>query len=216
MGDLWGVLFQVGLVLFPLAALAVVVVTVLWVSRRRLFGGMARERPNDEDAIPVGSIASEPLAPAERRAATASAVAIAVSGLCLPWVVGLSVKAYLDFVGEPTLPVSSFLDPLAVVVLLGATVGLWCCPFLVLAAWVRARGFVRFAPGRSFRERLLLAWVTHIAGLVAGVVIFVPVFRQWDVMYIFVPIAGFILVPMIAAYAGGRLVLRVRDGWSRP
>jgi hypothetical protein len=212
-GDLWGWLFQVGLLLFPLAALVVVVVAILQVSRRRPSGGMARDRPNVEMAMSVGSIAPEPLGPAERRAATASAVAMAVSGLCLPWVVGLSVKLYLDFIGEPTLPVSSFLEPVVVVVLLGATIGHWCCPFLVLAAWVRARGFVKFAPDRTFRERLLLAWFAHMAGLVAGVAIFVPVFREWDIMYIFVPIAVFIVVPMVAAYAVGRLALRVRDAW---
>lgn len=216
MGDLWGVLFQVGLLLFPLAGLVFVVVLILWFSKRPSPAGHPPEKPGEEAAVPAGPHAPEPLAPAQRRAATVSAVAIAVSGLCLPWVVGLSVKAYLDSIGEPTYPVSSFLDPVAVVVLLEATVVQWCSPFLLLAIWVRARAFASFAPGRTFRERLLLAWFTHVAGLVAGIVLFISVFWQWDIMYIFVPIAAFILVPMAAAYVIGRLILRARDTLRGP
>ncbi len=211
MGDLWGVLFQVGLLLFPLAGLFFIVVLILWISKRRSAGGPSREKPDGEVVAPTRSHPPEPLTPAQRRAATASAVAIAVSGLSLPWVVGLSVKAYLDSIGEPTYPVSSFLDPVAVVVLVETTVVQWCSPFLLLAVWVRARAFARFAPARTFGERLLLAWFTHLTGLAAGVAIFVPAFREWDIMYIFVPIAGFILVPMVAAYGAGRLALRARD-----
>ena len=216
MGDLWGVLFQVGLLLFPLAGLAVIVVLILWFSKRRSAGGHLPERPGDEASDSAEPHAPEPLAPAQRRAATVSAVAIAISGLCLPWVVGLAVKAYLDSIGKPTYPVSSFLEPVAVVVLLEATLVQWCSPFLLLAIWVRARAFTSFAPGRAFRQRLLLAWFTHAAGLAAGTVLFISVFWQWDVMYIFVPIAGFILVPMVGAYVAGRLILRARDTLRGP
>ena len=101
-----------------------------------------------------------------------------------------------------------------VVVLLAATVAQWCWPFLALACWVGSRHFPRFAPHHPFCARLRLARVTHLAGLAGGAVVFVPVFRSWDTMYIFVPLGVFLLAPMHAGYAVGLLVLRRRG--SRP
>jgi hypothetical protein len=153
----------------------------------------------------------------ERRAARNAAIVIATSGVALPWLVGLAVKAWLDAVGEPTYPVSSFLEPVAIIVLLAATVAQWCWPFLLLAFWVSSRHFPRFAPRRTFGERLRLARLTHLAGLAGGVAVFIPVFRAWDTMYVFVPLGIFLLVPMAAGYGVGMLVLRAKgSGTAAP
>lgn len=211
MGDLWGVVFLVGLFVVPVGTVGVAVYLVLRLSRARFGRVPTSGLPGVVLAAPGDERRSEPLPPVERRAATRTALLIAISGICLPWVVGLTVKLWLDATGRPTYPVSSFLEPTAVVVLLTATVVQWCWPFLLLAAWVGSRHFPRFAPGRAFRDRLLLARITFVVGLAGAAILFVPVFRRWDVMYIFVPLAFFLLLPILAGYGAGLLVLRARD-----
>jgi hypothetical protein len=213
-GELWGLLFLFAPAVIPAAAIALVVYLVLTSSRRRpTVAEKPATSPDATDHRREGAGASP--SPAEHRKASRSALAFGVSGLCVPWVVGLAVKFYLDAQGQPTHPISSFVEPTALVILLAATVIQWCWPFLLLALWVRSRHFTAFAPGRSFGERLALAWITYLAGMGAAVVVFIPVFRVWDVMYLFVPIAFFILGPMLVGYVGGLLALRVRDRTRR-
>jgi hypothetical protein len=205
-GDVWGWLLLVGQIVVPVAALGAVLYFLVRVLRPRpRIAGSAAAPALPDSATPTA---------ADRRTARRTAVAIAASGLVLPWVVGLAVKAWLDAVGEPTYPISGFLEPVAVVVLLAATVAQWSWPFLLLAFWVGSRHFPRLAPHHPFRTRLRLARVTHLAGLAGGVVVFIPVFRSWDTMYIFVPLGVFLLAPMLAGYGVGLLVLRRRE--SRP
>lgn len=209
MGDLWGWFLLVGQIVVPVTVLG----AGLWFLAKVL-----RPRPPQAGGAAPGPAARttgptrpHPVDPAASRAARRAAVTIAVSGFCLPWVVGLAVKTWLDAHGAPTYPLSSFLAPTAVVVLVAATVGQWCWPFLLLAGWVGSRHFPRFAPRRSFGERLLLARVTHLAGLAGGVAVFVPVFREWDTIYVLVPLGTFLLVPMAGGYGLGILALRRRD-----
>jgi len=207
MGDTWGWLLLVGQFVVPVAVLGAVVYLVARFLKRH---------PPPAGAVKAAQPpCAAPRDPAERRTARRAAVVIGVTGFCLPWVVGLAVKLWLDAHGEPTYPLSSFLAPTALVILVAATVGQWSWPFLVLAWWVASRHFPRFAPGWTFSDRLLLARAAHGAGLAAGLAVFVPVFREWDVMYIFVPLGFFLLLPMAAGYGVGLVALRRRDGRRR-
>lgn len=151
-----------------------------------------------------------PVSEAEHREAVRTAVMIAISGFCLPWLIGLAVKLSLELIGRPTYPISSFLTPTTVLTLLTATVVRWCWPFLLLAAWLWSRLSSSLASRSDFRERVFLAKIMHAAGIIGGIVIFVPVFRRWDPIDAFAPIGIFLGLAMLVGYVIGRLVLYVR------
>lgn len=144
----------------------------------------------------------------DHNAANRFAIMGLLFGVFFPWIIGLAVKLYLDEIGEPTYSISSFLNPESIVILLAVTIFQWCWPFLLLSLWVRSRHFIRFAPSRSFKERLLLARMTYLGGLGAAFFVFYNVFRRWDIMYIFVPIGLFLLPPMFVGYGTGQLILK--------
>jgi len=134
------------------------------------------------------------------RAARFVALFIGLTGILLPWVVGLGVKLYLQFRGRPTLPIEGFIDPASIVVLLILTMVMWSSPFLVLALLVAFR--FSFGPSGvySFRCRRRLIWWPYFAGAAAAICVFVPVFWQFDSMLLLLPIGFFLAFPMTIAF----------------
>jgi len=131
-----------------------------------------------------------------------------VSGVLLPWLIGLGVKFYLQSQGKPTLPIAGFIDPASVIVLLSLTIVMWSSPFLVLALLMALR-FSFGSSGRySFRYRLPLVWWTYGTGALIAVVVFVPIFWQFDSMLLLVPV-GMLIAPPMA------LVFWVGSRWGR-
>jgi len=144
-----------------------------------------------------------------RTTALRAAWFFSVSGVLLPWVVGLGVKFYLQSQGKPTLPIKGFIDPASIVVLLLLTMVMWSSPFLILAALVAVRFSFGRSPRYSFRYRLPVAWWTYGAGVVVAVVVFVPIFWQFDSMMLLFPVGILIIPPMAAVFwAGSRLTRR--------
>jgi hypothetical protein len=149
----------------------------------------------------------------DRRTANRIAWIVGVTGTLAPWLVGLGVKVYLQSVGRPTLPIASFLDPVAIPVLLIATLAMWSFPFVLLALLARFWFLPGGQPVSSFRSRTRLVWLTYAAGMVITVPVFVGVFWEFDMMYLFVPVGLFLCPFMASGYAAGRLL--VRRGWIR-
>lgn len=202
MGDLLGHMLLVGQILFPLAGIGAIVFIVFRVAS--LIAGHGPEQPDAADP-------ASPEIAFRRRAANRTGSVIAFAGLGLPWVTGLAVKYRLAAAGEPTYPISGFLQPTAVVVLLIASAALWCSPLLLLAAWIRSRFFTRIIPSLGFAERLLVARTTAAGGLISEIFIFARVFEDWDAMYIFVPIGAFLLPGMGLGCGIGMFLVRRRS-----
>jgi len=167
----------------------------------------------------IGDVTShtsdEPSDVTRGRRTTASRIAwfIAVTGTLTPWLVGLGVKAYLQSVGQPTLPVAQFLDPTTLPVLVVMTLTMWSFPFLLLALVARYRILVRDHPARSFRQRLWLVWLTYAGGMIGAVLLFIGVFWQFDMIYLIVPVGLYDIPFMCLGYGAG--VLALRRGWIR-
>jgi hypothetical protein len=134
------------------------------------------------------------------RAARFVALFIGLTGILLPWVVGLGVKLYLQFRGRPTLPIEGFIDPASVMVLLILTMVMWSSPFLVLALLVASRFSIGRSGVYSFRCRRRLIWWPYLTGAAAAICVFVPVFWQFDSMLLLLPIGFFLALPMTLAF----------------
>ncbi|UCF88869.1 MAG: hypothetical protein JSV70_01040, partial [bacterium] len=159
-----------------------------------------RER---ERAAPV------PIDPGEIRVAGLAAWFVGLSGVCVPWLAGIGVKLYLQSMGHPTWPISSFLHPGVLFVILGSTLFLWSSPFVILAFLVRYR-VASPRRRRTFRDGLWLAGVAYLGGMGAAVIIFPGVFWDFDILYLFIPIGFFIAGAMLLGYGAGLLALRLR------
>lgn len=207
----------------PLAA-AFVAPIVLWRRlRKHLVGpqasiesGFARdghERPEFDHTTASETDAPAGLTGSEEKSATRIAWVIGVTGTLAPWLVGLGVKFYLQSIGRPTLPVSSFLDPVALPVLVAATVAMWSFPFLILALVARFWLLVQDKPAGSFRQRVWLVWLIYGFGMAAALPIFVSVFWEFDTLYLFMPIGLFICPFMVLGFGAG--LLMIRRAWAR-
>ncbi|UCF31149.1 MAG: hypothetical protein JSV26_01615 [bacterium] len=145
-----------------------------------------------------------------RTVAVRTAWAIALSGMAMPWLVGLGVKVYLMHMGHPTWPISSFLEPVMIPVLLGSTASLWSSPFLVLALLARYRILAGDVTRMAFRDRLWIVGLTHLGGMGSAVLLFTGVFWEFDILYLFAPMGLFLLPPMLLAYGAGLLAVKFR------
>lgn len=130
-----------------------------------------------------------------------------LTGLLLPWVVGLVVKLYLDSKGLPTLPVSGFLDPVTVPILLVLTLGAWAFPFVILASAFIVPWRIGFSSDPEKRDSALPIWLAFWAGVIASVPTFVGVFWKFDAMMLLVPVGLALLPPMSVGYLLGWWVL---------
>jgi hypothetical protein len=125
---------------------------------------------------------------------------IGVSGVLLPWVVGLVVKLYLQAQGKPTLSIRGFIDPSSIVVLLILTTVMWSSPFVILGFLVGTRFPPRGSTVYSFRYDRRLGWWTYGAGVAAAVLVFIPLFNQFDSMLLLIPIGFFLILPMAMTF----------------
>ncbi len=132
------------------------------------------------------------------------------TGVALPWLTGLGVKIYLDARGRPTLPVSDFLNPEALPVLLVQTLALWAFPFLVLASAAALPWRVGFGGDPLGRASMLPLWLSYAAGVASGVVLFIGVFWQFDAITLIVPLGMYLVPPMAIGYAIGWWIVRHR------
>ncbi len=150
-----------------------------------------------------------PIDPGEVRTARFAAWSVGLSGVLVPWLAGIGVKLYLQSMGHPTWPISSFLQPGVLFVILGSTLFLWSSPFVILAFLIRYR--VASPRGsRTFRDGLWLAGVAYLGGMGAAMIIFPGVFWDFDILYLFIPIGLFIAGAMLLGYSAGLLALRFR------
>jgi hypothetical protein len=132
------------------------------------------------------------------------------TGVAIPWATGLGVKLYLDSMGRPTLPVSDFLDPAALVFLLVATVFLWSFPFILLAA----AAVVPWRPGFGIEARhqnaMLPVWLAYAGGTLTAVPVFAAIFWEFDIMMLFVPVGVSLMPGMVGGYLLGCWIARRR------
>lgn len=133
----------------------------------------------------------------------------ALSGVLIPWGIGLGVKLYLDSLGRPTLPISPFLSPAILPILFVLTLGAWGLPFLVLASMVAVPWRVGRPSTGAYRTSLLPVWMAYGAGALAAVVVFVAVFWNFDTLMILVPLGIPLLMPAaLGFFAGWRILGR--------
>ena len=199
MGNIWGGLLMLGWILTGIVLVAAGVVVWRWAVRRLRLQGPAR-------GAPAGLV----LPVARGRRSWTAAVIFSVTAVLLPWAVGLGVKIYLDAAGRPTLPINSFLDPLAIPVLILMTLGMWSFPFVALATAAAIPWRVGFPAGSPGRDSLLPLWCAFAAGAIAAVPVFGRVFWEFDSMMLLVPVGVVLVLPMALGYATGWWILRRR------
>jgi hypothetical protein len=118
---------------------------------------------------------------------------IIATGIALPWVVGISVKLYLDAIGRPTLSLSDFLGENVHVVIINLLFWIlvsiwWAVPYIVLAFVARKRLPRPYGHLRTFRARRVFFLSGLAGGCVGTVITFVVVFWEFDVFWVFVPL----------------------------
>jgi hypothetical protein len=199
MGDLWGLLLMLGFAA-PLIILVLAVAFLIWrvdVRSRRREGPAAAPEPRPYPAVV--------------RLVTWSCAA---TTFLLPWGVAIAVKLWLQSRGLPTHSWSSFLSLGAIAVLIPVTVFLWAFPFPLLGLFARYRYLARVAEPRKFKERVFVVGVSYLSGVTAGAFIFWSMFREFDILYVFVPVGLYIAVPMLVGWFIARSVLRLRERLS--
>ena len=133
-----------------------------------------------------------------------------VTGLFLPWLVGLWVKIYLAIDGRPTLPLQYFISPGSL--LIEAVLStVFAIPFFALARIGRLMIQGRFHFGTNVDETTFVLLLTYIAGVGGMIKVFIDVFWVFDPLSL---IFGFILPVhyagyMIIGFLGGLLLVHV-------
>jgi hypothetical protein len=119
-----------------------------------------------------------------------------VTGLVLPWMVGLWVKIYLASHGRPTVPLQYFMSPgsLLIEAVLSAV---FAIPFFVLARIGRLMIQGRFRVGTNVEETTFVLLLTYIAGVGGMIKVFIEVFWVFDPLSL---IFGFVLPFHYAGY----------------
>lgn len=126
---------------------------------------------------------------------------IAITGLILPWCVGIGVKIYLDTHGKPTWEWLYFLHPGTLLAEVWATVWL-AAPSLLLAliAALMFCGRIESLRGLSRSEMMLVILPAAVWGAARSVFVYIDMF--WE----FHPIAFMLPFFYTALYAGHYLV----------
>jgi len=111
-------------------------------------------------------------------------------------------------VGRPTLPVSDFLNPAAVPVLLFQTLTLWAFPYVILASAVVIPWRVGIGHRTSHRKATVPVWLAYLGGSALAMPLFGAVFWEFDMMMLFVPLGIFLLPVMTLGYLVGWWLVR--------
>jgi hypothetical protein len=192
LGDLWGLLLMLGFAA-PLAVLVLAVILVFW----RLEVRSRRQGRPPIDSEPQGYPGVVRLI----------AWSCGVTTLLLPWGSGIAVKLWLQSRDLPTLPWSSFLAPEAILIYIPVTFILWAFPFPLLGLYVRYRYLNRVSGSKTFKERVFVVGLSYLCGVAAGAFIFWSMFREFDILYIFVPVGVYIALPMVAGWFIARWIV---------
>jgi hypothetical protein len=216
----WWSVFSVHWAWLPVAS-AFVVPVALYRKLRRLRRQVpasgedpsAAEKDRRPEVEELAGTADTKMTTRERKTANRVAWTIGVTGTFAPWLVGLGVKIYLQSVGEPTLPVASFLEPVVLPFLVIATVTMWSFPFLLLALLARFVILPSEKLSASFRGRLWLVWLTFAGGMVVTPLVFKSVFWKFETIFLFIPMGLYICPSMVLGFGAGVLLIRKR--WIR-
>jgi hypothetical protein len=111
---------------------------------------------------------------------------IIVIGTLLPWIVGIGVKLYLDAHGKPTIPWSYFLTIGSIIVLIPVSVW-WGLSYIILASVATRLLSKPFWGLDSRMARLIFFLGGFLAGCAGLVVGFTDVFREFDPLFMIVP-----------------------------
>ena len=157
--------------------------------------------------------ASEPQKSGSSKAARKVWLLIIMITILLPWVVGASMKIYLDFGGYPTFPWLYFLDPLSLPLLILMIIW-WGLPMIIVAFIAR---YALANPGDYFshKDLLLIITFTVVAGFGGMVKVFLPVFRDYDPMYVIVPLFFYYFHWIVAGFILGLVVAYLSVFWRK-
>ena len=114
--------------------------------------------------------------------------AILITGIVIPWAVGIGVKIHLDALGEPTWDWLYFLHPGRLLAEVWAT--FWFAApslALVILAHFLLSGRITRLNFLSANERRAVILTSAIWGGIGSVPIFIEVFRELDPIVFFVP-----------------------------
>lgn len=193
MGTVWGILLLIGFAA-PLLLVLVGTAVAFRLTRR---GQRLPTAPHPPGRPPATGV---------RRSLKLAGFFLA-TGAVVPWATGLGVKFYLDSLGRPTLPVSDFLNPGAVPVLIFQTLTLWTFPFVILASAVLVPWRIGLPRETPAREAMLPIWLAWFGGSLVAVPLFGAVFWEFDMMMLFVPLGALLLPVMALGYWAGLWVV---------
>ncbi|NNE07917.1 MAG: hypothetical protein HKN20_05075 [Gemmatimonadetes bacterium] len=136
---------------------------------------------------------------------------IIAAGMTAPWIVGATVKLYLQSLNRPTLPWSYFLNGQTLLFMIPMSVW-FSIPFFVLAVLhgrvIAARPFMKI---ESYRGRFWLTMCVCAGGVIGVCHSFVSVFWVFDPLYILLPLWAAYLPDMLIGFVVGVAVGRRVD-----
>jgi hypothetical protein len=125
-----------------------------------------------------------------------------VTGAVVPWLAGIGTKLYLDYHGQPTFSWSYFLG--LEIVLVEIIFSLWfTSPFFLLGLHARRVLSSSAENPDEHRKRIIPIISGFIFGLIGEAIVFVAVFREFDILLLFTPLPLFYLFFIIVGWATG-------------
>lgn len=140
-------------------------------------------------------------------------LAILVFGMVIPVSSGISVKLFLDSLGEPTIPWSYFVNIPTLILLIPLSVW-WSIPFLML---VYAARNIRTKPIwglKTYKTRLVFIASGFVGGALGSIGIFVNIFVEYDPMIVFVPIWLYFMPHIVAGLLVGYVIAKGVEVYS--
>lgn len=132
---------------------------------------------------------------------------IIVIGAILPWIVGITVKLYLDAHGKPTLPWSYFINFGSLIFLIPVSVW-FAIPYIILAYVARNLLAKPFWGLESYVARLLFIGGGLVGGCIGTVMKFIEVFWEFDPLFFVIPLWVYYIPHMLIGLFVGFLVVR--------
>jgi hypothetical protein len=126
----------------------------------------------------------------------------------LPWIVGVTVKLYLDAQGKPTIPWSYFVSGGGLILLIPVSIW-WAFPFIALAFAGRSLLRKPFWGLELYSARILFMSGGLIGGCIGAVRSFTDIFWEFDPVYLIVPIWLFYIPHMLIGLLLGFVVATV-------
>jgi hypothetical protein len=140
-------------------------------------------------------------------------LAILVFGVVIPVSSGISVKLFLDSLGEPTIPWSYFANFATLILLIPLSVW-WSIPYLML---VYAARNIRTKPIwglKTYKTRLVFIASGFVVGGNGSIGIFVNIFLEYDPLIVFVPIWLYFMPHIVAGLLVGYAIAKGVEVYS--